>query len=57
MEAKLPKKFKVILDPLYEGKVVEITPEQLLKKIEENRITVQKKRPLSPVSNKIRMLI
>jgi DNA polymerase I len=32
---KLPKKFKMIIDPLYEAKVVEITPEQLFKKVEE----------------------
>ncbi len=32
---KLPSKFKVVIDPLYEAKVVEITREQLIKKVEE----------------------
>jgi len=31
----LPAKFNVIVDPMYENKISEITPEQLFKKIEE----------------------
>jgi len=34
----LPSKFKVVIDPLFEAKVVEITPEQLFKKIEELKL-------------------
>ena len=32
---KLPAKFKVIVDPMYEAKFMDITPEQLFKKIED----------------------
>jgi len=35
---KLPAKFNVIIDPMYENKVMEVTSEQLFKKIEEKNL-------------------
>jgi DNA polymerase elongation subunit (family B) len=35
---KLPSKFNVIIDPMYENKVMSITPEQLFKKVEESNL-------------------
>jgi len=35
---ELPKKIKVIIDPLYAKKEIDITPEQLLKKIKDNEL-------------------
>ncbi len=34
----LPEKIRIIIDPLYEKKEVDITPEQLLKKIKDNNL-------------------